>query len=215
MRPLLLGGDAALTVNESDVGLDTFLSAPPAPAAPPQGRPPLNLDTFLGAQSAVRPLPAAPPLLSQSLPTPEEADQHTTVIGRAIAEQQTRPAPIAPPAPPAPAGPSIWDRAKGVVSQAWQTANTHSIGALGGSTMTQLWEMAGHSAKNLVESTLGEPWEATRANLPAPAKTAEFLYHASKVIPGIVDFLFTPGVLCLIVPAHLSHDWPTRERKRP
>src|ERR1019366_5119843 len=81
---------------------------------------------------------------------------------------------------PAPDGkPTTWKAALEAVKP---IATTNAVTALGGGTMTDIWNRAGQSAKSLIESTLGESWDQTRKNLPAPAKTAEFLYHASKAI---------------------------------
>jgi broad specificity phosphatase PhoE len=125
--------------------------------------------------------------VSDTLLPADVADRLTTVIARPAAEAATRPAPVAGPVP------SLIDHAQSLAGTAGQVATTHAVQALGGSTMTEIWERAGHSAKDLVESLLGEPWEETRTRAPQPAKTAEFLYHASKIVPGIADFLFTPA----------------------
>jgi len=159
-----------------DLNLDSFLAAQDGPKAPP----PLNLDSFLAAQAQPRPQRA-----SDALPQPDQADAVTTHVGRALAEAATRPA------PPAQA-PSFWDNAKSVLQGAARIATTHSVKALGGATATELWDNAGQSAKSIFEHLTAEPWQQTREQLPAPAKTAEFLFHASKLIPGILDFFYTP-----------------------
>jgi len=125
------------------------------------------------------------PKISDTLGDPNAINAQTWQAARVAAKAMTDPARFAP-------GPSLADRVRTIAGQAGQVATTHAVKALGGSTMTELWDMAGQSAKSLVEHVTGENWEATRATLPAPAKTAEFLFHASKIIPGIVDFLFTP-----------------------
>ena len=167
-----------------DDGTPKSFIADPEPDAPPR-----NLAEAAALGHSIQPQDRRPAFLkvSDTLLPADVADRLTTVIARPAAEAATRPAPVAGPVP------SLIDHAQSLAGTAGQVATTHAVQALGGSTMTEIWERAGHSAKDLVESLLGEPWEETRTRAPQPAKTAEFLYHASKIVPGIADFLFTPA----------------------
>jgi hypothetical protein len=86
----------------------------------------------------------------------------------------------------------VLDAAAPAVDKAKQAVTGHAISSLGGATATDLYEMAGESAKTIAEKATGQPWERIRQTAPAPAKIAEFAYGAGKAVPGLIDFAMTP-----------------------
>ncbi len=157
---------------------DSFMASQgPQTSAPPSSPAALNPDSFMKAQT---PTPAP------NFAMPDVRNAPPAPIAPAIA-------PTAPPAPLAPHPDQVTfaSRAGQAANMAWQIANANAIKNLGGKngmSATELWEDQANRAKSLIEDALGENWEATRERFPG-AKVGEFLYHASKLLPGIFDFV--------------------------